>query len=152
MYTVTKVIRFCYGHRLMAYEGKCRYLHGHNGKAEIELAGDKLDKCGMLRDFEEIKRTIQVWIDAELDHSMLLRKDEPLFPVLRKNGERLVEMDQNPTAEAIARLIFEYAASQSLPVAEVRLWETDLSVASYRRERATAAARPARRRSTSTAA
>jgi 6-pyruvoyltetrahydropterin/6-carboxytetrahydropterin synthase len=155
MYTVTRVIRFCYGHRLMEYAGKCRYFHGHNGKAEIELAGEKLDNCGMLRDFEDIKRTIQVWIDAKLDHAMLLRKDDPLLPALRKNGERLFVMDENPTAEAIARVIFDYAASQRLPVSEVRLWETDLSVAGYRRgraERAPATEARSRRRSISTAA
>ena len=138
MYRVTRIIRFCYGHRLMNYAGKCRHLHGHNGKAEIELESETLDGCGMVRDFEEIKRTIQQWIDATLDHTLLLRKDDPLVPVLKERNERVFVTDENPTAEAIARLIFDYAVSQGLPVSEVRLWETDQSFASYRlrRERA----------------
>ena len=28
MYRVTREIDFCYGHRLLNYAGKCRYLHG----------------------------------------------------------------------------------------------------------------------------
>lgn len=139
MYRVTRIVKFCYGHRLMNYAGKCRFLHGHNGRAEIELQSETLDGCGMVRDFEDIKRTIQLWIDANLDHALLLRKDDPLLPVLRAGGERLFVMDENPTAESIAKVIFDYAATQGLPVSEVRLWETDQSEASYRRSISTAA-------------
>jgi 6-pyruvoyltetrahydropterin/6-carboxytetrahydropterin synthase len=40
-------------------------------------------------------------------------------------------MKDNPTAENIARLIFDYAKSRRLPVASVRLWETVNSHADY---------------------
>ena len=63
MYKVTREIHFCYGHRLLNYSGKCRHLHGHNGKVEIELFSEKLNDLGMVRDFEEIKSIVQVWID-----------------------------------------------------------------------------------------
>jgi len=132
MYSVTRLIHFCYGHRLLNYAGKCRYLHGHNGRVEIELSSEGLDRRGMVRDFEEIKQTIQTWIDRELDHKMLLNRKDPVIPLLRKNHEPVFLMEENPTAEAIARLIFDYAASQGLPVTGVRMWETDRSVASYR--------------------
>ena len=36
------------------------------------------------------------------------------------------------TAEAIARLIYEYAVSQKFPVTKVTLWETSSSFATYR--------------------
>ena len=132
MYSVTRLIEFCYGHRLLNYQGKCRYLHGHNGRVEIELSAKKLDARGMVRDFEEIKQTIQTWIDRELDHKMLLNRKDPVVAALQKAGEPLYLMDENPTAEAIARLILDYASAQGLPVTEVRMWETDRSVASYR--------------------
>ena len=133
MYSVTKVIHFCYGHRLLNYQGKCRYLHGHNGKVEIELTSERLDARGMVRDFEEIKWTIQRWIDETLDHTMLLRKDDPVVKLLRARGERLYLMATNPTAEAIAKLIFDYTRRAKFPVTSVRLWETDHSFATYRR-------------------
>ena len=148
MYSVTRLIHFCYGHRLLNYAGKCRYLHGHNGRVEIELGSERLDHRGMVRDFEEIKQTIQTWIERELDHKMLLNRNDPVIPVLRRLGEPMFLLTGNPTAEAIAELIFHYAVSQDLPVTSVRLWETDRSVAAYRR----ASAPPPLRRSRSRAA
>ncbi|WP_165219250.1 6-pyruvoyl trahydropterin synthase family protein [Aquisphaera insulae] len=134
MFRVTREIQFCYGHRLLNYEGKCRYLHGHNGRAVITLEGESLDERGMLIDFGDIKRTIQAWIEENLDHNMLLCRDDPMLPVLRDRGERVFVMSCNPTAENIARLIFERAAEQGLPIVEVLLWETANCFASYGRE------------------
>ena len=131
MYRVTREIHFCYGHRLLNYDGKCRHLHGHNGTAEIVLEGDALDARGMLIDFTDVKKVMGRWIDETLDHKMLMHRDDPALPGLRALGEPVVVLDVNPTAEAIAKLIFEAAASHRLPVVEVRLWETDSSVAAY---------------------
>jgi 6-pyruvoyltetrahydropterin/6-carboxytetrahydropterin synthase len=131
MFRVTREIEFCYGHRLLNYDGKCRHLHGHNGKAVITLQGAELDDRGMLVDFTDIKRHVQSWIDETLDHTMLLRRDDPLLPVLRERGERVFVMDHNPTAENIARLIYEQAKQAGLPVLEVVLWETDHCFATY---------------------
>lgn len=132
MYSVTKVIQFCYGHRLLNYEGKCRYLHGHNGTVEIELASERLDRRGMVRDFTEIKRLIQGWIDAELDHKMILCRRDPAVPLLRTLREPLYLIEDNPTAECLAKLIFTQAKGLRLPVTSVRLWETESSFATYR--------------------
>lgn len=124
MFRVAREIQFCYGHRLLNYAGKCRHLHGHNGRAIITLEAPDLDDKGMLVDFTEIKRHVQMWIDENIDHNMLLCREDPLLPLLRAQGERVFVMDQNPTAENIARLIFEQARSAGLPVVEVTLWET----------------------------
>jgi 6-pyruvoyltetrahydropterin/6-carboxytetrahydropterin synthase len=131
MYRVTREIAFCYGHRLLEYAGKCRHLHGHNGRAVITLEGAELDGRGMLVDFTEIKRQVQSWIDENLDHNMLLRRDDPLLPVLRERGERVFVMEDNPTAENIARLIYDRAHAAGLPVVEVVLWETDQCCSTY---------------------
>ncbi|MFA6003378.1 MAG: 6-carboxytetrahydropterin synthase, partial [Elusimicrobiota bacterium] len=106
MPTVTKVIHFCYGHRLLDYRGKCRHLHGHNGRLEVTLRKAKLDRLGMVMDFYRIKSTVERWVKAELDHRMLLNARDPLAPILRKAGEPVVTVTGNPTAENIARLIF----------------------------------------------
>src|SRR4051794_1202235 len=131
MYRVSREIAFCYGHRLLNYDGKCRHLHGHNGKAVVVLQAHDLDARGMLVDFGEIKRHVQRWIDDHLDHTMLLRRDDPLLPLLQERGERVFVMDENPTAENIARLIFEQAHGAGLPVLEVTLWETENCFATY---------------------
>jgi 6-pyruvoyltetrahydropterin/6-carboxytetrahydropterin synthase len=136
MFRVTREITFCYGHRLLEYAGKCRHLHGHNGRAVITLEAERLDGLGMVMDFTQLKRVVGGWIEEHLDHRMLLRKDDPALPALRAGGEPVYVMEVNPTAENIARLIYDYAAAQGFPVAEVQLWETDSCWASYRGERA----------------
>jgi 6-pyruvoyltetrahydropterin/6-carboxytetrahydropterin synthase len=135
MFQVTREIRFCYGHRLLNYAGKCRHLHGHNGRAVITLAAPRLDDLGMVMDFSEIKRVVAGWIDANLDHRMLLHRDDPALAYLRQQGEPIFQLDVNPTAENIAKLIYDFAVGQGFPVVEVRLWETDDSYATYRQER-----------------
>jgi len=131
MFQVTREIEFCYGHRLLNYDGKCRHLHGHNGRAVITLQGSALDGRGMLVDFGEIKAKVQAWIDENLDHTMLLCRDDPLLPILLDHGERVFVMDENPTAENIARVIYNQAAQAGLPVAKVVLWETEHCYSSY---------------------
>ena len=132
MYRVTRVLSFCYGHRLLDYDGKCRHLHGHNGRAVLTLEAPQLDALGMVMDFSRIKSVVSAWIDEALDHRMLLHCDDPVLPLLRQQGEPVFVMDVNPTAENIAKLIFDYAAGQGFPVVEVKLWETENCCATYR--------------------
>jgi 6-pyruvoyltetrahydropterin/6-carboxytetrahydropterin synthase len=132
MFKVTKHIEFCYGHRLLNYEGMCRHLHGHNARVEIDIEAATLDERGMVHDFSDIKRTVKSWVDATLDHRMLLNKADPMIPILKERGEQFFVMEGNPTAENIAKLIFQFARQQKLPVTEVRLWETPTSFAAYR--------------------
>jgi 6-pyruvoyltetrahydropterin/6-carboxytetrahydropterin synthase len=131
MFSVTRELTFCYGHRLLDYAGKCRHLHGHNGRAVITLAAAALDPLGMVMDFTRLKRVVGDWIDEHLDHKMLLHRDDPALPLLRQLGEPVYVLDVNPTAENIARLIFDYTAGQGFPVVEVKLWETESCYAAY---------------------
>lgn len=132
MYLVSREIDFCYGHRLLQYDGKCKYLHGHNGRAIISLAAEQLDPLGMVMDFTDIKRVVSGWIDQNLDHRMILHREDPIVPVLQGLGEPLYLIDANPTAENIARLIYECAAEHGFPITEVKLWETPNCYATYR--------------------
>ena len=131
MFTVTETLDFCYGHRLLQYKGKCAHLHGHNGRVEVVVAAKSLDGQSMVADFSEIGRVVRHFLDENLDHKLLLHREDPLVEVLRRHDEPLFVMDCDPTAEAIARLICERARAAGLDVAEVRLWETPTSVASY---------------------
>ena len=132
MFQVTREIHFCYGHRLLQYDGKCRHLHGHNGRAIITLESETLDGLGMVMDFSKIKRVVSGWIDANLDHRMILHKDDPILSDLRRHNEPVFLVDVNPTAENIAKLIFDFAHGQGFPVVQVALWETNDSYAVYR--------------------
>ena len=132
MYEVTREIDFCYGHRLLNYEGKCKYLHGHNGRAVITIALEELDNRGMVLDFTDIKHVVSSWIDETLDHRMILCRQDPAVPLLRELGEPMHLIDHNPTAENIARLIYDFTAEHGFPIVECQLWETPRCHATYR--------------------
>ena len=131
MYSVTKKIDFCYGHRLLDYDGICKHPHGHNAVAEVEIRADALDTRNMVADFNDIKRIVKGWIDRELDHKMILRHDDPLVSSLQSLGEPIYILESNPTVERIARLIFDVTREQGLPVMRVTVWETPTSWATY---------------------
>ena len=131
MYSVTKRIEFCYGHRLLDYDGMCKHPHGHNAVAEIEIQADALDARNMVADFGDIKRIVKGWVDREIDHRMILRHDDPLVKSLKALGEPVYLLDSNPTAERIAQLLYEVSREHGLPVVRVTVWETPTSWATY---------------------
>ena len=131
LFLISREFTFCYGHRLLNYDGKCANLHGHNGRLVLTLRSEVLDERGMVLDFGELKKAIDGWIQQTLDHKMVLHKDDPLVPVLQKQGEPLFLMDENPTAENFARLFFELAQSMNYPVCRVQFWETEKCCAEF---------------------
>jgi 6-pyruvoyltetrahydropterin/6-carboxytetrahydropterin synthase len=131
MYLVTKRIEFCYGHRLLDYDGVCKHPHGHNAVAEIDVRTDRLDRRNMVADFSDIKRLVKGWIDRELDHKMILRHDDPLVEPLKTLGEPVFILESNPTIERIAKLIFDTTRELGFQVVAVRVWETPSSFAAY---------------------
>jgi len=131
MYLVTKRIDFCYGHRLLDYDGICKHPHGHNAVVEVDVRTDRLDSRNMVADFSDIKRVVKGWIDAKLDHQMILRRDDPLVAPLQALGEPIFLVDSNPTVELIAKTIYDYTKSQGFHVVRVTVWETPTSFASF---------------------
>ena len=129
---VTRSIDFCHGHRLLNHNGQCRYLHGHNGRLEVDIEAEALDDMGMVVDFGKVRDLVKGWIDSNLDHRMILSRQDPVVPVLQGLNEPLYLVDENPTAENLARLIYDQARQLGLNVAEIRLWETPSSYATYR--------------------
>jgi len=135
MYSVSKTFHFCYGHRLLGDQHKCRHLHGHAGKATFILEGERLDEKGMLIHFDRLKENVGQWIADHLDHTMLLFQDDPIVPILEGMGERIFKMDRHPTSENIAELLFQVAIRYELPVVKVEFWESENAMASYEKER-----------------
>lgn len=133
MYTVSKTFSFCYGHRLLGDKGKCRHLHGHSARVVIILEGKDLDSQGMVCHFDRLKETVGAWIAENLDHMMILCEGDPLIVALGKLGECFKTVPFDPTAENIARMIFEIAEGQGLPVKRVEVWESETAKASFER-------------------
>ncbi len=131
MFRITREINFSYAHRLIHYQGKCANLHGHNARVLVEVSSEKLNHQGMVMDFCEIREVVEKWINQNLDHKTILCADDPLTEVLQKSGEPIVVIKENPTAEVLAKWIFEEARKARLPVSRVTLWETEDSAATY---------------------
>jgi len=132
MYSVSKTFSFCYGHRLMDDPGKCGGLHGHTAKATIVIESSDLDKLGMVCHFDELKDKVGKWIEQNLDHRMLLAEGDPLVKILKDQGERIVVLLGNPTAENIAKHIFDQSKQSGVPVSTVEVWESPTSKATYK--------------------
>jgi 6-pyruvoyltetrahydropterin/6-carboxytetrahydropterin synthase len=132
MYRITKEVYFCYGHRLMHHDGKCRHIHGHSVKAAITLESANLNEQSMVCDFGDLRTVVENYIDAELDHNFLIHKDDPLLPMLKEQGERHLCLDAHPTAEVISQMIYDHVKQKGLNVVEVVLWETASAFAAYR--------------------
>ena len=105
---------FAAAHRLPRYEGPCFRLHGHNYRFFVAVEGDVDPKSGMIADFGEIKRLVQEHVLARVD------------------PRNLNDVLENPTAENIARWIWEVLEPALPGLAEVRLFEIPDSCVTYR--------------------
>ncbi len=136
MLSITRRFEFDYGHRVLGHGGRCQYLHGHRGVAEVTVKAPGLDKLGMVIDFAEVKRLIGTWIDDNWDHNLLLNSGDPQISHLEETEDRIPFCfhEANPTAENMAKYLYQVAV-QLLPptmtVVKVRLYETPNSYADY---------------------
>jgi 6-pyruvoyltetrahydropterin/6-carboxytetrahydropterin synthase len=125
MFEVTVEQTFAAGHALREYKGKCENVHGHNYRVQITVEGEELNRIGLLVDFVDLKRAVREVI-AILDHQFI--NDLEPFTIL------------NPSAENLAKYFYEEVSSRidlaasGVPVriAQVKIWETDTSIAVYR--------------------
>jgi 6-pyruvoyltetrahydropterin/6-carboxytetrahydropterin synthase len=123
MYEVTVEDTFAAGHYLRNYKGKCENPHGHNYKIRVTLAGNELDKAGLLLDFKDLKEVMKHVIDR-LDHQMI--NDIEPFTTL------------NPSAENLSKYFFdqtnvklEDTTKGRVRVKNVTVYETDITTATY---------------------
>jgi len=124
--TITRVIEFDAGHRVLGHEGKCKHLHGHRYRVELTVEAPKLDPLGRVIDFSCLKEIVGGWVDREWDHNMLLRSDDPLIESGLLTRAPYI-FDSNPTAENMAQELFRIARSllsSDLSVVRVRVYET----------------------------
>ncbi len=132
MFSTTKEVYFCYGHRLMNHAGKCRNIHGHSVKASITVTQEFLDEQGMVCDFADIRQCVDGFIDEFLDHNLLLHKEDSLIPYLIQNNERFLALDEHPTAEVLSKMLYQHLKKAGFTVTDVTLWETASASASYK--------------------
>ena len=125
MFELTVKAEFEAAHNINGYNGKCQRLHGHNWSVEALVEGYALDELGMLVDFKVLKTELNKVLE-ELDHRYL--NELPFF----SKGE-----NKNPTAENLARYIFEKLSASDIftnPAAKlkaIRVYESPRSCVTY---------------------
>ncbi len=135
MYQVRIEIIFDSGHRLLDYQGKCAFPHGHTYRAEVFLSSASLDARGLVFDFTELKDRIKAWIDANWDHAFLANsRDTELIAGLAPLAKgRLYQFQgENPSCEVMSRELFMKVAELcGVTPSRVRLWESVSQYAEY---------------------
>lgn len=140
---ITKSVDADYGHRVPGHDGHCRHPHGHRGTFEMVVEGP-VAETGMVVDFGWMKKALMAVAHDRYDHRMVLDRSDPLVAALRAAGDevlpheggfRLTLLDGPPTAENLARDVFDGLAAflpEGCRLVEVRVWETPTSCAIYR--------------------
>jgi 6-pyruvoyltetrahydropterin/6-carboxytetrahydropterin synthase len=105
---------FAAAHRLPRYDGPCFRMHGHNYRFEVGIEGDVDPATGMVADFGAVQEIVKEHVLARADH------------------RTLNDFLENPTAENIARWIWEVLEPQLPGLVEVRLWEIPGCAVTYR--------------------
>ncbi|HUS04988.1 MAG TPA: 6-carboxytetrahydropterin synthase QueD [Bryobacteraceae bacterium] len=125
MFEVSVEQTFAAGHALRNYKGKCENVHGHNYKVQITIAGERLNSIGLLVDFLEVKRLMKGVVDY-LDHQFI--NDLRPFDTLNPSAENMAKYFYDEVSRGIE------ASEPEVPVriAQVKIWETDVTNAVYR--------------------
>lgn len=112
---------FSAAHSLREYRGDCERLHGHNYRVEVSVESDVQNATGLVMDFRDLEGLLKSVLDG-LDHHYL--NDLDAFATV------------NPSAENIARYIFDTLRSEVNPpvvLREVTVWENDTCCVTYSR-------------------
>ncbi|MCL4135445.1 UNVERIFIED_CONTAM: hypothetical protein GTU68_044028 [Idotea baltica] len=120
---ITKTFKFEAAHYLptMPEGHKCRRMHGHSFKIEVNVKGDIDPKTGYLIDFGEIKKIVNPLID-KLDHWCINEVGE------REKSDLLL----NPTSENLAKWFYLSLKPEFPGLYSVLVHETCTSKCEYR--------------------
>lgn len=109
---ICKEFTFDAAHKLENYEGKCANLHGHTYKLQVFVKGP-IQENGLLIDFVDLKKHVKKKVIDLLDHKYINEV-----------------INTQSSVENISIWIWDQLKG-SLPLYEIRLWETPTSFAIY---------------------
>lgn len=115
-YRITKDFEFSASHVIedLPFDHPCTRLHGHNFVVRLEMGAKVLDATGFVIDYGAMDE-FKDYVDDYLDHHHL---------------NDIV--DFNPTAENMAKYIFEWCLEEGWPVKSVGWSETPKTWATYK--------------------
>ena len=115
MYKISKQFAFSASHILegLPADHPCTRMHGHNYIVTVHLKAKELNEVGFVKDYRELS-LVKDYIDRELDHRHL----NDIFPF-------------NPTAENMAKAIYDKFKPQMPELYAVEISETPKTTAIY---------------------
>lgn len=118
MFTIEKEFGFSASHKLIGLpsDHQCSRLHGHNYAVILTLKSETLNDVGFVRDYRELD-AVKEWLNSTFDHRHL--NDCVSF---------------NPTAENLAKFIFEQYRTFLPELISVTVKETEKTRATYEPE------------------
>ncbi len=137
MYILKTEHSFDSAHFLANYEGKCRNIHGHRWKVEIEVQSETLIKdgqlAGMVVDFGDLKKDVKAMVDY-YDHALIIEQDtmrEETLNCLNDDGFKIIKVNFRPTAENFAAFFFKTMKDKGYNVRRSTVYETPTNSAVY---------------------
>ena len=115
MYKIRKEFHFSASHQLKGLpdDHPCSRAHGHNYIVTVELCSLQINEVGFVTDYRALE-PIKKWIDEHFDHQHL----NEVMPL-------------NPTAERMAKFLFEMFTSSFPQLCAVEVSETPKTSARY---------------------
>ena len=137
MYTLKVEHSFDSAHFLYGYEGKCRNIHGHRWKVEVEIKAENLLKNGQLRgmvvDFGDIKKDVKKLLDY-YDHALIIEKNTlkpKTLECLLDEDFKVIEINFRPTAENFSYFFYKDIENKGYHVRKITVHETPNNSATY---------------------
>lgn len=117
MFRIMKEFHFSASHQLdhLSAEHQCARLHGHNYIVVVELAGERLNADGFVRDYQDLA-ALKAYIDTHFDHRHL----------------NDIIQDRPTSAENLAKHFYDWCKSRFPETAAVKVSETPKTWAEYR--------------------
>jgi len=133
-FVIRKQFKFEGAHQLFTSFSECcnQQIHGHSYVVDVFFMSNKLNKDGMVIDFGEIKSKINKYMNS-WDHAIVMPRMFPkeYIDMLKKHNKKIMIVDYNPTAENMAKYMYEYISDKIPETLKVRVSETATGFAEY---------------------
>lgn len=133
-----------FAHRQHTHDGHCAYVHGHNWSIRVTFAATTLDENGFVIDFGKLK-FLKAWIEANLDHAILVREDDPHLEFFQANsleseGPRVFKLFvvKDCSSEGLARFLLKEWGGMVASMTDGRVTVTHVDVIEDSKNYATA--------------
>lgn len=147
-FIVSKEIEFDAGHRVPLHGSKCRNPHGHRYRVVAHVAGNLQEEgaaTGMVLDFTDIKVALTELVHDKYDHGFIVHTDDLFMrdalmvpehlstedEMYNANGWKIIIVDWTPTAEEMAREVYNILKVRLPGLIQVDVYETPTSRATY---------------------